>query len=125
MDCHLASRSKMLGTTGYSVIPAYSQILLRQRFNLRTVHNVTKRTRLLRVDSRSQSGFGPRSLPAYRYADRTVSSTGMRTSGAWRAVSEDSLNLKQLDNRVIRYFRRIAPPSFISRRIARISSMPL
>src|SRR5215472_17172561 len=33
----------------------------------------------------------PLALPAYRYADRTVSSARMGISGAWRTVSEDSL----------------------------------
>jgi hypothetical protein len=61
--------------------------------------------------------------PAYRYAARTVSST-RRISGAWRAVSEDSLTSNNSMIESSEYLRLIAPPSFISRRIARISSMP-
>ena len=38
MGCHQPNINMLdVGTTGYSVIPAYGQILLRQRCNLRTV----------------------------------------------------------------------------------------
>jgi hypothetical protein len=36
-DCHLQLSVEMSGTFGYSAIPAFGQILLRQRFHLRTV----------------------------------------------------------------------------------------
>ena len=84
-------------------------LMLRTHARLRVLAKTTRlRTRL---------------LPAYRYAARTVSST-RRISGAWRAVSEDSLTSNNSRIESSEYLRLIAPPSFISRRIARISSMP-
>src|SRR5579862_811102 len=63
-------------------------------------------------------------LPAYRYADRTVSSAKSEALGAWHAVSEDSLARNNSLIASSEYFRRFAPPSFISRRMLSISPIP-
>ncbi len=54
-----------------------------------------------------------RLAPAYRYADRTISSTRWKPSVAWRVVSEDSLTSNNSMIESSEYFRLIAPPSFI------------
>ena len=70
------------------------------------------------------------SSPAYRYADRTISSRfKLTTSGkclnqAWRVVSEDFPDLNSMRISSSEYFRLPAPPSFIELRIVRIVLMP-
>src|SRR6516165_1153801 len=88
---------------------------------LRTVLNVTNQHACAWFAKTTR--LRTRLLPAYRYAARTVSST-RTSSGAWRAVSEDSLTSNNSMIESSEYLRLIAPPSFMSRRIARISSMP-
>ena len=122
-DCHHAHQQR--GTGRYSAVPAFSQILERplavaiHYFNRSYVTSQHARCMWFAKTTRLRA----RLLPAYRYAVRTVSST-RTSSGAWRAVSEDSLTSNNSMIESSEYLRLIAPPSFMSRRIARISSMP-